>query len=110
MQTIPGVIQSGKCSEMIKTEDFEAYWENIHSPRDLEGSSMGEDTSGQDRGLGAKKSEGMEQDLVTSVPRDEREAHSRKDVSLGSPSKCLFCDRMLTKDEYLTHFKVRIGY
>ena len=53
----------------------------------------------------------MEPDSTTSLSRDDgdaKNAPSEKDVSSGSPSKCMFCDKMLSKEEYLSHFKVRI--
>ena len=38
-----------------------------------------------------------------------REVHSTKEVSSGPASNCSICDKVLAKDEYLTHFKVRIN-
>ena len=47
----------------------------------------------------------MEPDSTTSVVSAEP-ADERKEVSMDSSSKCLFCEKDLSKDEYLTHLKV----
>ena len=49
--------------------------------------------------------ERMEPDSTTSVVSAEP-ADERKEVSMDSSSKCLFCEKDLSKDEYLTHLKV----
>ena len=35
---------------------------------------------------------------------------SAKSISLASAMTCSFCDKVVTKDEYLAHFKVSISY
>ena len=91
----------------MKSEEFEEHWEEINCKKEPE-----EGTSSTE-GLGAENSEAMEPDSTTSVSRedgDRENVFSKKDISLAPSSKCMFCDKdkMLTKDEYLAHFKVRV--
>ena len=96
LETILGII---KCSEIIKSVEFEEHWENINCKKEPEEGSL------VNEALGAENSDAMEPDSTTSVSKgdgDSRNGASKKDVSSGSASKYIFCDHRLTKDEYLT--------
>ena len=58
LETILGII---KCSEIIKSVEFEEHWENINCKKEPEEGSLANEA------LGAENSDAMEPDSTTSV-------------------------------------------